>query len=104
MQPGDSGGGERRYGYGDKTEGECSLGTVVEENGGMDDGDKTEGECSLGTVVEENGGMDDGDKTEGECSLGTVVEENGGMDTEIRQRVSAAWGQWWRRTEVWIRR
>ena len=29
MQPGDSG-GERRYGYGDKTEGECSLGTVVE--------------------------------------------------------------------------
>ena len=82
MQPGDSGGGERRYGY----------------------GDKTEGECSLGTVVEENGGMDDGDKTEGECSLGTVVEENGGMDTEIRQRVSAAWGQWWGRTEVWIRR
>ena len=93
MQPGDSGGRERRYGYGDKTEGECSLGTVVEENGGMDDGDKTEGECSLGTVVEENGGMDDGDKTEGECSLGTVVEE----DTEIRQRVSAAWAQWWRR-------
>ena len=36
MQPGDSGGRERRYGYGDKTEGECSLGTVVEENGGMD--------------------------------------------------------------------
>ena len=25
--------------------------------------------------------------------------ENGGMDTEIRQRVSAAWGQWWKRTE-----
>ena len=65
MQPGDSGGGERRYGYGDKTEGECSLGTVVEENGGGGYGDKTEGECSLGTV---------------------------------RQRVSAAWGQWWRRT------
>ena len=36
MQPGDSGGGERRYGYGDKTEVECSLGTVVGENGGMD--------------------------------------------------------------------
>ena len=64
MQPGDSGGGEREI------------------------------------------GMDDGDKTEGECSLGTVVEENGGMDTE-----SAAWGQWWgrtegktgwKRTEVWM--
>ena len=60
MQPGDSGGEERRYGY--------------------------------------------GDKTEGECSLGTLVGENGGMDTEIRQWVGAAWGQWWGRTEVWIRR
>ena len=30
MQPGDSGGGERRYGYGDKTEGECSLGKLEE--------------------------------------------------------------------------
>ena len=79
MQPGDSGGGERRYGYGDKTEGECSLGTVVEKNGGMD------------TEIRQ-----------GECSLGTLVGENGGMDTEIRQWVSAAWGQWWRRTEVWM--
>ena len=69
MQPGDSGGGERRYGYGDKTVGECSLGTVVEEEvwiqirqrvsaaWGQWWRDKTEGECSLGTVVEENGGM-----------------------------------------------
>ena len=46
-----------------------------------------------------SGGGGYGDKKEGECSLGTVVEE----DTEIRQRASAAWGQWWRRTEVWIR-
>ena len=60
MPPGDSGGGERRYGY--------------------------------------------GVKTVGECSLGTLVGENGGMDTEIRQWVSAAWGHWWKRTEVWIRR
>ena len=80
MQPGDSGGRERRYGYGDKTEGECSLGTVVEENGGMDDGDK-------------------GDLMEVSAAWGQWWKR-----TEIRQRVSAAWGQWWRRTEVWIRR